>query len=146
MARACVLSSVKIALNGITGPKFYHAHAVGIYCGYIVAKQDYESVIVQASAGNALGIAGLPSYKDNTAQYAVDERVPVWLCGSGVEVWATADGANTTTWAQGVFVECGGTAGLCLIDAAISANTVGRVARGFEEAGAAKNFRMLLSI
>lgn len=145
MARACTLSSVRIALNGVTGPKWYHAHATGIYCGYLVDYQDYESVIVMAAAGLGLGVAGLPSYKDNTAEYAANERVPVWVCGSGVEVWATTDGANTVTWKTGDFVECGGTAGLCLVDAAISAHTMGRVARGFDEASAAKNFRLLLN-
>ena len=149
--RAVALSSVKIALNGVTGPKWYHTHTADtIFCGYLVQKQDYESVIVMDTTVDSaiLGVAGLPSYKDNTLAYAANERTPVWIGGCKAEVWVTSDGHASEAWAQGAFISGSDqTAGLCELDGGLDVYTIGRVARGFTDvSGTKKNFRMLKNV
>lgn len=149
--RAVALSSVRIALNGCTGPKWYHTNTADtIFCGYLVITSDYESVVVSDTTVNTpiLGVAGLPSYKDNTLAYAANERTPVWIAGCKVEVWVTHDGHASEDWAQGAIVtQSDQTAGLCELDAAYDVSSIGRVARGFTVASGTKgNFRLLLTI
>lgn len=97
MARATTLSSVKIALNGVEGPKWFKAGDSSIYIGYVVHYEDADEVkVMPIDQLEAAGIAGCPSYKDNTTVFAENDRVPVWLCGCGAEVWATHDAAASS--------------------------------------------------
>jgi len=163
MARATALSSVRIALNGVTGPKFFQAGDSSIYPGYVVCKEDPDEVkIMPIDTLQAAGVAGLTSYQDNTAVYAAGKRVPVWLCGCGVEVWVTHDAAASATVDIGHYIAFSlTTAGLVVdtfdpwgIVSAAGAQiaqggrwAIGRCTRAISITSATKqNLRMILNI
>lgn len=150
MARASVLSSVLIALNGSTGPKWFQADATGIYPGYLVMYADADEIkVATTSAAKLVGVAGLPSYMDNTATFAAGKRVPVWMKGCGAEVWVTHDGTagNGTLAVEfgDVLTFSNTTAGLVEVDAALDLISIGWVTRASTIAnGTASNLRMLM--
>jgi len=146
MARATVLASVLIALNGVTGPKWFQAGDSSTYPGYVVEYEDADEIVVAATnSANLLGVAGLPSYHDSTTVFAAGKRVPVWLKGSGVEVWVTHDATGSITVEHGIpITRSDTTAGLVEVDAALDLITLGFCTRGVTTAGAAKNIRIIL--
>lgn len=153
MARAATLSSVLIALNGVTGPKFFQAGDSSIYIGYVVEYEDADEVVVMPTSISTeiLGVAGCPSYHDNTAVFAAGKRVPVWIRGSGVEVWVTHDGVagngSITVKAGDVLTFSNTTAGLVEIDAARDIDSLGTCTRASTVTdGTAKNIRMILAL
>lgn len=151
MARACVLSSVKIALSGKEGPAWFQAGDSSIYIGYNVMYDDADEVKVAATNATAsIGIAGCPSWHDNTAVFAAGVRMPVWLIGCGAEVWATHDGVagNGSLALQYGDLLCrsNSTAGLLEEDTDYDLTTLGRITRATTITdGTAKNIRIQLS-
>ena len=150
MARATTLSSVLIAANGIEGPKWLQAGDSSTYVGYCVEYEDADEFVVAATnSANLLGVAGCPSYHDNTAVFAAGARAPIWMKGCGAEVWVTHDG---TAGNGSVVVEMGipltrsnSTAGLVEIDAALDLISIGFCARtATVTGGTALNIRCLL--
>lgn len=151
MARACTLSSVKIALSGREGPMWFQAGDSSIYIGYAVEFDDADEVKVAATNATApIGIAGCPSWHDNTAVFAAGVRMPVWMIGCGAEVWATHDGVagNGSLALQygDPVARSNSTAGLLEEDANYDLTTLGRITRASTITnGTAKNIRVLLS-
>lgn len=153
MARAATLNSVLIALNGCTGPKWFQAGDSSIYPGYVVEYEDADEVVVMPTSISTeiMGVAGLPSYHDNTATFTAGKRVPVWFRGSGVEVWVTHDGTagngTLTVKAGDVLTFSNTTAGLVEIDAARDIDSLGTCTRASTVTnGTAKNIRCLLAL
>jgi len=149
MARATVLSSVLIATNGVEGPKWFKAGDSLIYIGYAVEYEDADEVVVMPTTKTTVitGIAGCPSYVDNTAVFTVDDRVPVWMIGCGAEVWATHDGTGSVTCRFGDPITFSNTtAGLVELDSARDIDTIGTCTRyNSITNGTAENIRILLN-
>jgi len=152
MTRACTLSSVLIALNGMTGPHWFQAHDATIYPGYIVEYNDADEVTVCAT-NSALpgGVADCPSYHDDTVVFSTGDEVPVWLVWSGVDVWVTHDGvAGNGTLAVklgDVICRSNSTAGLVEVATDVNLTTFGRCIQATTITNAsAKNIRMRLAI
>jgi len=150
MARATVLSSVLIATNGVEGPKwFQNTTAAILYIGYLCEYEDADQILPseQSGLGGILcGIAGCPSYHDNTAAFAAGARVPVWMIGCGAEVWVTHDATGSVTVLHGTPITWSNTTdGLVEIDAARDIETIGTSTRTVTCSAAATNIRIILN-
>jgi len=93
-----------IALNGVKGPTFKQAGDSSIKPGYVVERDDSDEVkISTTSCAAPFGVAGTVSYLDMNTVYTAGWSVPVWLCGSGVELYVLHDddtGATTLVAGQ----------------------------------------------
>lgn len=93
-----------LALDGIKGPTYKQAGDSSIKPGYVVERDDSDEVkIATASAPAPFGVAGTVSYLDINTVYTAGWAVPVWLCGSGAELYVLHDddtGATTLVTGQ----------------------------------------------
>lgn len=96
------LTRLLLATYGIEGPEWFQAGDSLIKPGYVVVRDDHDEVKISPSTPEQpLGVAGCTSYHDLNTVYNADaagERVPVWLCGSGVDIYVLHDddtGATT---------------------------------------------------
>jgi hypothetical protein len=96
------LTRLLLALHGLEGPEWFQAGDSLIKPGYVVVRDDHDEVkISPTTPEQPLGVAGCTSYHDLNTVYnagADGERVPVWLCGSGVDIYVLHDddtGATT---------------------------------------------------
>jgi len=153
MARACTLSSVLIAANGVEGPKWFKATAAStIYIGYVVEWEDADEVVYMPTTKATIitGVAGCPSYHDNTTAFAAGARVPVWMIGCGAEVWVTHDGATGNATLAMTFGSpitfSNTTEGLVELDDARDIDTIGTLTRyRLIATGVAANLRVILN-
>jgi len=147
-SRATVLSSVLIATNGAEGPKWFKSTGTGIFIGYLCEYEDADEVVVSptSKAEVLAGIAGCPSYHDNTANFAANARVPVWLIGCGAEVWCTHDASGAVTVRHGDPITYSATtAGLVLLDTVRDIDTIGTATRYTYCDTANTNIRLLMN-
>lgn len=153
MARACELRYVEIALNGLEGPDWFQAGDSSIYPGYVVEYEDPDEVVVMPTTitTEIAGVAGCPSYHDNTAAFTAGVRVPVYMRGCGAIVYVTHDGVagngSLAVKFGDVLTYSNSTAGLVEVDAAADIDTLGRCHRyALITNGTAKNIRCKLSL
>lgn len=131
------LTRCLIAANGMEGPEWFQAGDSLIKPGYVVVRDDNDEVkISPATIEQPLGVAGCTSYHDLNTVYNADstgERVPVWLCGSGVDIYVLHDddtGATTLT-RPSYFCQDDANAGCVMLwaytDAAVATDTLAYV-------------------
>lgn len=92
-----------LALNDIEGPDYFQAGDSSIKPGYVVERDDSDEVKIGTTSNLIpFGIAGCTSYHDLNTVWTETHRIPVWLCGSGVDVNVLYDdGSNAATFVRG---------------------------------------------
>lgn len=77
-----------IAANGIEGPDWFQTQDSLIKPGYVVQRGDEgkKIAIAPTDCPYPLGVADCPSYHDLNTVFTATHQVPVWLCGSGVDI------------------------------------------------------------
>jgi len=93
---------VIIATNGITGPKYFRAGdslmKPATVCTHDAANDEIKQC---GTTDRPYGIIGCDSDHDLSTVYTVGDRVPVWLIGSGVEVWILCGDADSVDIVKG---------------------------------------------
>ena len=121
-----------IAANGVEGPEWFRAGDSLIKPSYVVASDadQGECKIAPTDEPEPLGVAGCPEYHDLNTVYTIGWKVPVWLCGSGVDIMVLHDddtGAATLTRKQKFIVD-DANAGCVMLwaytDAAVATDTM----------------------
>ena len=92
-----------LALNGIKGPRFYQAGDSTLQPGYVAERDDADEVKVATTSNQIpFGVCGATSYMDLNTAVTAGRRIPIWLCGSGVEIMVLHDDdAGATTLIRG---------------------------------------------
>jgi len=99
-------SGIIIALNGSDGPKYFRAGDSLMKPGMVCMQDAVQSEIkVCITTGVPFGIVGCDSDHDLSTVYTVGERVPVWLLGSGVELWVLSGDNTDIAFAKGQWAE-----------------------------------------
>ena len=88
---------VLIAANGIEGPDYYQAGDSLLKPGMVCMEDDADEVKVCITTGIPLGIVGCDADHDLGTVYTVGERIPVWLLGTGVDIYIRSKDAGTQT-------------------------------------------------
>ncbi|KKN42540.1 hypothetical protein LCGC14_0712260 [marine sediment metagenome] len=149
------LYRVLLALNGIKGPAYYQAGDSTLQPGYVATRDDSDEVkVATASDAIPLGVCGATSYMDLNTAVTAGRRIPIWLCGSGVEVMVLHDddtGAATLIRGQ-KYIPDDANAGAVMLwaytDAAVATDTmsgfVGRLTEDVTISGDTPTFIPLL--
>lgn len=95
-----------IALNGMEGPAYYQAGDGNMKAGYLCMEDDADEVkIWDSTSGDPreiVGVVGAKADQDLNTAYSAGERIPVWLIGSGVELYILHDGNSAETIKKGL--------------------------------------------
>lgn len=94
-----------IALNGCDGPRYFQCGTAGILPGTVVMEDDADEVTDCTSTGKPIGIAGCDAHHDLMTAYAAGDRMPVWMLGSGVDLYVKAEDATTITVVWGSIMD-----------------------------------------
>ncbi len=104
-----------VQLNGNEGPDWFQAGAATIYPSYLVMEDDADEVTICGTDARPIGIAGCPSYHDLNTAYSSGEKLPVWMRGCGVVIYALFDdGSNDATLDRGNAVRSSGDTAGCM--------------------------------
>ena len=95
------LRRLVIALNGCDGPEYFQAGVGTIKPGHVVMEDDADEVTICTSTGRPIGVAGCDADHDLSTVYASGERIPVWMLGSGVDLYVMCVDATTITVVRG---------------------------------------------
>jgi hypothetical protein len=89
-------SRVLIALNGVEGPEYYQAGDALMAPGMVVTYDDADEVKICTSTAKPLGIVGCDADHDLSTVYSLGERIPIWLIGSGVDIYVKCKDAGAS--------------------------------------------------
>ena len=95
------LNRCLVALNGCKGPKYFQAGDGNIKPGYVVMEDDADEVKICSTSGHPIGVAGCPAYHDLNTTFVAGERVPIYMLGSGVEIYVLHDGNSAESVTKG---------------------------------------------
>lgn len=98
-------SRAVIALNGHEGPEYFQAGDSSMYPCTVVMYDDEDEVKVCTSTGQPIGIVGCDADHDLGTVYAAGERIPIWMLGSGVDIYVKCKDATTITVERGDFMD-----------------------------------------
>jgi len=135
------LYRVLLALNGIKGPTFKQAGDSTLQPGYVATRDDSDEVkVATASDARPYGVCGATSYMDLNTAVTAGRRIPIWLCGSGVDIMVLHDDDTgaTTLIAGTKFIPDDANAGAVMLwaytDTAVATDTMsGLVGRLLED-------------
>lgn len=99
------LRRLVIALNGCTGPRYFQCGTTGILPGTVVMEDDADEVTDCTSTGYPIGVAGCDAHHDLATAYTAGDRMPVWMLGSGVDLYVRAEDATTITLVWGAIMD-----------------------------------------
>ena len=105
---ATLTSRLIIALNGSDGPEYFQAGDAVCKPGYIVMESDADEVALCTTTGTPFGVVGCDADHDLNTVYAEGERMPVWVLGSGVDLYVCVRFATTITLTKGTVIETQG--------------------------------------
>ena len=94
-----------IALNGCEGPRYFQAGDGVMKPGHVVMKDDADEVKRCTAAGLPIGIVGCDADHDLMTVYAIGERIPIWMIGSGVCLYVAMHDSATITAEWGDIVD-----------------------------------------
>lgn len=124
------LYKLLLALNGIQGPEYFQAGDSTAKPGHVLERDDSDEVkIATTSMVIPFGICGATSYMDLNTAVTAGRRIPVWLCGSGVDINVLHDDdTGATTLVRGwSFVVDDANAGCLMIWSNETSGLVGRL-------------------
>lgn len=98
-------SRVVIAKNGVEGPEYFQAGIGTLKPGMVVMEDDADEVTICTSTGMPIGIVGCDADHDLSTVYAIGERIPIWLLGSGVDIYVLHEDHDTKTILRGSIIE-----------------------------------------
>jgi len=130
-----------VALNGCQGPKYFQAGAATIYPSYVVMEDDADEVKICSTTGKPIGVSGCPAYQDLNTAFASGVRVPVYMLGSGVEIYVLHDGSSAEAVTKGMKLQTSSSdAGMIRIKPIYTAKTTTYNLAQFSERGDTDNF------
>lgn len=102
---------VIIALNGSSGPKYFRAGG-SLMKPAMVCTHDSDTAEVKicGTSDKPFGIIGCDADHDLSTVYTAGERIPVYLIGSGVEVWIMCGDAGNMSVTKGAIMATADTA------------------------------------
>ena len=99
-----------IALNGCEGPEYFQAGAATIKPGMIVVEDDADEVKISEETTYPIGVAGCDADHDLSTAYSSGERIPVYMLGSGVDIYVLCKDVTTVDVIKGDIIETSDTA------------------------------------
>ena len=99
------LRRLVIALNGVDGPEYFQAGDSSLKPGMVCMYDDEDEVIICTTTGQPIGIVGCDADHDLSTVYTAGERIPVWMLGSGVDIYVMFVDATTITVERGDFID-----------------------------------------
>ena len=90
-------SRLVIALNGVDGPEYFQAGDALMYPGTVVTHDDADEVKICTSTSKPFGIVGCDADHDLSTLYALGERIPIWVLGTGVDIYVLCEDHATIT-------------------------------------------------
>lgn len=97
-------SRIVIAKNGVEGPEYFQAGCATLKPGMVVMEDDDDEVTICTSTGMPIGIVGCDADHDLGTVYASGERIPIWLLGSGVDIYVLHEDHDTKTILRGSII------------------------------------------
>jgi len=94
-----------IALNGVDGPEYFQAGDSNMKPGMVVMHDDADEVKICTSTGKPIGVVGCDADHDLSTVYAAGERIPIYMIGSGVEMFILCKDATTITVEKGSIMD-----------------------------------------
>lgn len=130
-----------IALNGSKGPKYFQAGDSLIKPSYMVMEDDADEVKICSTSGKPIGVAGCPAYQDLNTVFTAGVRVPIYMLGSGIEVFVLHDGNTGESVKKGDKLQSSdNTAGNVLLQPSYTAKTTTYTLGQFTQRGDTDNF------
>ncbi len=99
------LRRLVISLNGVDGPEYFQAGDSSCKPGHVVMFDDADEVKICTSTGQPIGIVGCDADHDLSTAYTAGERIPVYMLGSGVDMYVMCVDATTITVERGDFMD-----------------------------------------
>jgi len=94
-----------IAKNGHEGAEYFQAGDSECKPGNVVMFDDADEVKICTTTGQPIGIVGCDADHDLGTAYTAGERIPVWMLGSGVDIFVMCVDATTITVERGDFMD-----------------------------------------
>ena len=98
-------SRVIVAFNGCEGPEYFQAGDSSCKPGYIVMEDDNDEVKLCISTAKPIGVVGCDADHDLSTVYAAGERIPIFMLGSGVDIYVYHGGKASDTVEKGSMME-----------------------------------------
>lgn len=96
---------VVVAYNGSEGPEYFQAGDSSCKPGYLVMEDDKDEVKLCISTAKPIGVVGCDADHDLSTAYTAGERIPIFMLGSGVDIYVYHGGKAGDSVEKGSIME-----------------------------------------